>query len=195
MPSKKNPAPKKPVSLDEQAIDLHNKIAECEDKAAPLYLKLGAVLVDIKEEQQCDWKGLLAYATDTLDLRRSRVVRALRIWKLHHDDPTAVINGLTLYEALAHEKKSFTMQPVGSPLTAREYQAVMRFEKAVGGEKRAVEVLTRVAVERRKAAEGQWRKASPARLARQDVRREGAGRRAQGRSWVRGEVRWEGAEG
>ncbi len=146
MPSKKkNPDPKNPLSLDDQAKELHDLIEENEDKAAPLYLKLGSVIESIQVERNLDWKGLLAYATDTLGLRRSRIVRARRIWNLHHENPTAVINGLTVYEALAHEPKEPPKpEPVGSPLTAREFQAAARYEKAVGGKERAVEVLTRI---------------------------------------------------
>ena len=99
----------------------------------------------IQVERKLDWAGLLAYATDTLDLRRSRVTRA---WRIRHSyESAADCDGLRVYEALDHKpnKKTVTPQPVGSPLTAREYQAATRFYKAVGDQARAVEVLTRIA--------------------------------------------------
>jgi hypothetical protein len=139
------PTTQKPLTLDEQAVDLHKRIGECEDGAAPLYLKLGLVLEDLRVERKFVWKALIAYAADTLDLRRSRVVRARRIWHLYKDIPEEV-NGLTVYEALQHKPKgkpAFRKQ--GDPLQAWEFQAATRFEAAVGGKERAVEVLTRIA--------------------------------------------------
>jgi hypothetical protein len=133
----------KPVTptLEEEAARLNTEITRYEDGVVPLYLELGSVLVHISEERKFDWKGLLAYAAGTLNLPRSRCTRALRIFRLHKDDPSKC-QGMTLFEALEQERGGkFDPQPVGARMTDGEYRVVQRYEQAVGGKKRALEIL------------------------------------------------------
>ena len=154
MPSKKKkPTPQyQPTPEEQRAIDLHKLIGETEDGVVPLYLELGVVLKGIKEERKFDWQGLLTHATQTLGLKRARIVRAWRIRKLHESHPEQV-NGLTLYEGLQHEKretKTVTPLELTAPLAGYEYQAAkhyekatQRFEQAVGSKERAEKVMER----------------------------------------------------
>jgi hypothetical protein len=138
------PATPKPGTLAQQAQHWHQLISQSEQDIAPIYWKLGAVIEEIRQEGQLNWKELLKHC-DALNLRRSRVTRALRI-KKRYAKPEA-LDGLKLYESLGHNKR--TSQPavhqdVGAPLTTPEYQAALRFERSFQTRERAVEVLRMV---------------------------------------------------
>jgi hypothetical protein len=137
---KKSPATPKPETLEEEAARLNTEITRYEDGVVPLYLELGSVLVRIAEERKFDWKGLLAYAAGTLNLPRSRCTRALRIYRLHGDDPSKVA-GMTLFEALDQERGKPDPQPVGARMTDDEYRLARRYEQSMGGKKRALQIL------------------------------------------------------
>jgi hypothetical protein len=139
--TKKSLTTPKPETLEEEAARLNTEITRYEDGVVPLYLELGSVLVRISERRNFDWKGLLAYAAGTLNLPRSRCTRALRIYRLHGDDPSKVA-GMTLFEALEQERGGkFDPQPVGAHMTDGEYRLARRYEQSVGGKKRALEIL------------------------------------------------------
>jgi len=136
---KKSPAPK-PETLEEEAARLNTEITRYEDGVVPLYLDLGSVLVRISEQRNFDWGGLLAYAAGTLNLPRSRCTRALRIYRLHKDDPSKC-KGMTLFEALDQERGKPDPQPVGARMTDGEYRLVQRYEQAMGTKIRALQIL------------------------------------------------------
>ncbi len=153
-PATPSPAPvAKPLSLDDQAIDLHRLIEEKEDGAAPLYFDLGAVLAKIAERIKGEiigiggnfrahyWKSLLNH-TEAIGLRRSRVVRAYRIYK-NYKDKREEVNGLTVYEALQHKPHDKPEPKVETGVyTKRERSAAKAFVEHIGGDiDRAMDVL------------------------------------------------------
>jgi hypothetical protein len=128
-------------TLEQEAARLNTEITRREEGVVPLYLELGSVLVRISEQRKFDWQGLLAYAAGTLNLRRSRCTRALRIYRLHKDDPSKC-KGMTLFEALDQERGGkFDPQPVGARMTDGEYRLAQRYEQAMGTKLRAFQIL------------------------------------------------------
>ncbi len=146
---KKKPVNQLPETPQAKAVRLHTEIGGCEDSCAPLYGDLGETLTKIGEEEKYKRTKLVAYATDVLDLRPSRVWRALRIYDRFKDNPTG-LNGLTVYEAMGNDRKKpepVEPLPLKSPLSVRECRIAQRFTQQIGSKERAEEVAKRYFVD------------------------------------------------
>jgi hypothetical protein len=147
------PAPEtKPVSLDDQARDLNDKIDDAESSSAGLLWELGGVLEGIRAQHpELKWGDFLKYA-DGLGSNKSRVTRALRI--RHKFSSKALVEGMSIYEALGYDrhplepvlpvKKDVVSEPVDARITEREHKLAENFVSRFNGDvNRAMSVLVR----------------------------------------------------
>jgi hypothetical protein len=136
-------------TLRAEAVRLYHEIQQQEDAAAPLYWDLGEKLRKIAKDLKIGTNDLVAYACADLDIAGSYAWRAIRTYDRHKDDRSEV-NGLTVYQALGHERKDkqpVTPLPKDAELSPRECRIALWFEARIGGKERAEEVAKRIFVD------------------------------------------------
>ena len=138
----KTPAPQQPLSLADQAKDLHTEIAKCEDSAAPLYFRLGAVLKNIKEEKlRLEGLACLCHRIARAAAESGRACPPHpQVVRVHAREGQWADRLRSLAtQAQGHQARYSTA--TRAPLTRSEFSAANRLITLVGDKERAREVL------------------------------------------------------